>query len=56
MVRFTISTLLYYNKFEFVNPEYAREKPKFGVSATKPLNVMMKKLERHPLPPLPKEK
>lgn len=55
MVRFTISILLYYQKFEFVNPDFKVKKPRYGVSAIKPLEVKMKKLERNPLPALPKK-
>lgn len=53
MVRFTISTLLYYHKFEYVNPDFLKEKPLYGPDAEVPLGVIMKKTQRHPLPNAP---
>jgi cytochrome P450 len=50
MVRFTLSTLLFYYKFEFVNPEYTKQKPYYGTGASARLGVIMKKIQRNPLP------
>jgi hypothetical protein len=36
--------MLYYYKFEYVNPEFEKNKPLYGAGALHPLDVKMKKI------------